>query len=333
MTPDTALAALVSLVEPPPHPTRPDTIDWDEFSRRNGFDAPLDYRVLMTRYGTGGFGTAALPGGWLYTLDPFDPVATLTQQSDWDRRNARGLQRQFPEQYPRWPMWPEDGGLLPWANTADGDLVGWWTVGTPDRWGTRFFGRSDEFEEFEFGAVEFIGRLLSGTLGVAGLDSRFSGLAADEDLSFFPMPPDAMRNKGVSRVEVTVTFAGLSSVIDPATLPSTEDIVGARDPEESMRLMSEFQRRWREALRPADELIAAWRSEAKAAGFSVTGVGSHRSSYGDVYHHELRGSFDPADEAVAKRLVADLSVRLGVAISEVRNLEYGRIWEDLTITR
>lgn len=327
------MSALVELAEAPRHPTRPDAIDWDEFNRRNRFDAPLDYRLLMTRYGSGGFGTDALPGGWLYTLDPFDPVVTLAQQSDWDRRNSRGLQRRFPEQYPGWPMWPDEGGLLPWANTADGDLVGWWTVGEADRWGTRFFGRGDEFEEFAFGAVEFIVRLLKGTLGVAGLDRRFRSLGADEVLRFFPMQPDAFRNKGSAREEVTVTFAGLSPVVDPATLPSTENIVGAHDPQESMRLMSEYQRRWSDALRPADELIDAWRSVAKAAGFAVTGVGTHRSSYDHVYHHELSGSFDPADEAVAKRLIADLSARLGVAITEVTNLEYERIWEDLTITR
>ena len=333
MTPEAALAELVSLVEPPLQPTRPDTIDWDEFSRRNGFDAPLDYRLLMTRYGTGGFGTAALPGGWIYTLDPFDPITTLVQQSHWQRRNARGMQRRFPEQFPGWPMWPNDTGLLPWANTADGDLVGWWTVGSPDGWGTRFFGRSDEFEEFAFGAVEFIVRLLSATLGVAGLDGRFSRLAADEELRFFSIPPDAMRTKGDAREHVRVTFAGLSPVIDPAMLPSSEAVTGARDPEESMRLMSEYQRRWNEAARPADEIVEAWRSEAKAAGFSVSGVGTHRSSYDDVYHHELSGSFEPGDEALAKRLVADLSARLGVAITEVRNLEYERIWEDLTIAR
>ena len=333
MTPDDAIAALVGLVEPPQRPTRPDTIDWDDFSRRNGFDAPLDYRLLMTRYGSGGFGTSALPGGWLYTLDPFEPTATLTQQSDWDRRNSRGMQRHFPEQYPGWAMWPDEGGLLPWANTADGDLIGWWTVGTADHWGTRFFGRGAEYEEFAFGAVEFIVRLFDGRLGAAGLDSRFSPLEADEVLRFFPMPPGAMRSKGGPREDVTVTFAGLSPVIDPATLPSAAGLFDAHDPEQSMRLTSEYQRRWSEAMQPADELIGSWRATAKEAGFSVTGVGTQSSERGDPVHHEISGSFDPANEAAARRLVEELSARLGVGITEIRNLEYERIWDDLTIDR
>jgi hypothetical protein len=36
---------------------------------------------------------------------------------------------------------------------------------------------------------------------------------------------------------------------------------------------------------------------------------------------------------VAKRLILDLSRQLGVAITEVRNLEYQRIWEDISLPR
>lgn len=333
MTPEAAIAALVGLMKPPRRPTRPDAIDWDEFSRRNGFDAPLDYRLLMTRYGSGGFGTGQLAGGWLYTLDPFEPTATITQQSDWDRRNMRGLQRRFPDQFPGWAMWPEPGGLLPWANTADGDVVGWRTVGTPDEWGTRFFGRDSEFVELGFGAVEFILRLLGGTLGATELDGRFSRLEAGEELRFFPMEAGAMSHRARPREEVTVTFAGLATVVDAAALPSAPVPGRMVDPEEAIRQMDEFRRRWAEAMRPADEIIELWRAMASSAGFSVTGAGTHRSGWGDPLHHEISGSFDPSIGAGAKRLVADLAARLGTPITEVRNLEYERIWDDLTITR
>jgi hypothetical protein len=330
VTPEAAIAALVGLMKPPRRPTRPHTIDWDEFSRRNGFDAPLDYRLLMTRYGSGGYGTGQLAGGWLYTLDPFEPTATVTQQSAWDRRNMRGLQRRFPDQFPGWAMWPEPGGLLPWADTADGDVVGWRTVGTPDEWGTGFFGRG-RVREPGFGAVEFIFRLLGGTLGAPELDGRFSPLAAGEELRFFPMEAGAMRHRARPREEVTVTFAGLATVVDAAALSSAAMPGRMGDPEEAIRQMDIGAVDGGHG--PADEIIESWRATASSAGFFVTGVGTYRSGSGDPLHLEISGSFDPSIDADAKRLVADLAARLGTPITEVRNLEYERIWDDLAITR
>jgi hypothetical protein len=333
MTPEAALASLADLVAPPEQPTRPAEIDWSDFAHRNGFEAPADYRLLMDRYGVGGFGTGALTGGWLYTLDPFSDEASLVDLSDWDRRNSRGFQRHFPDQFPGWPMWPEQGGLLPWANSADGDLIGWWTTGEPDAWGTRFFGRDTDYESFTFGAVEFILRLLTGALGAPGLDGRFAPLEPGETLQFFPHVGDAGRDRGRSVENVTVSFAGLATVIDLATMPSPAEIFLDHDPER-MRLAHEaYAKRFEEVMRPADEIIQSWRTKAANLGLKVGGVGTHREAYGHPYYHQLSCSFDPSIEPVAKRLIVDLSMQLGVAITEVRNLEYERIWEDISMPR
>ncbi len=322
------IGALAELVPPPERPGRPSAPDWDRFARENGFEAPADYRLLIERYGVGGFGAGGLPGGWLLLLDPFPDGTSFVELSAWDRRNSRGLQRQFPDQYPGWPMWPLAEGLLPWANTADGDLVGWWTVGGPDGWGTRFFGRSDEFEEFEIGAVEFIVRLLRGQLGARDLDGRFGTLEPDEALSF--VPHAVVRRVPPPIEEVTIVFDGLAAVVDRGALPTHHDIPWGGSPDEVRAATETWGQRQEAAMRPAQAIIDAWIAEAETAGLRVRSVGTHSAGTGDPLHHEIGVAFDPAREADAKALVEDLARRLGVAIREVRNLEADRIWPELS---
>jgi hypothetical protein len=293
MNSEAAIAALAELAPPPGQPARPAAPDWDRFARENGFRAPADYRLLIERYGVGGFGVEGLAGGWLVLLDPFPDGTSFVELSAWDRRNSRGLQRRFPDQFPGWPMWPLAEGLLPWANTADGDLVGWWTKGEPDDWGTRFFGRADEFEEFAFGAVEFIARLLRAC-------------------------------------EKNCTVSAASSVPNRQALPTHQDIPWHGSPDEVRAATETWGQRQEAAMRPAQVIIDAWKAEAEVAGLRVRSIGTHSAGTGDPLHHEIGAAFDPADEAVAKALVADLARRLGVGIREVRNLEADRIWPDLS---
>jgi hypothetical protein len=330
MTPEAAIAGLTALVVPPERPTRPPQISWAEFERRNGFAAPTDYRLVLERYGVGGFGATELAGGWLYLFDPFDPEQSLVEQSEWERRNIRGLQRQFPEQYPGWTAWPEADGLLPWATSIDGDLIGWWTAGTPDSWGTRFFARHDEFEEFAFGMAEFTLRLLGGDLGAPGLDQRFESLDFGETLQFFPLSPEALRPPERPREDVTVRFAGLASTIDPASIPSSARVFQAKSPEEVQARSDEYRRRFAAATRPADDIVESWKPAAEQIGLQIRAFGASSAGGDDPLHHELSCSFELDVAPAAKRLVLELSNRLGVAIAEVRNLDHDRIWEDIT---
>lgn len=210
-----------------------------------------------------------------------------------------------------------------------GDLVGWWTVGGPDAWGNRFFGRDIDYESFSFGAAEFIVRLLTGDLGAQRLDAIFKPLEAGESLRFFPSRADADRNLGWSSENVTVTFAGLARFIDPSSLPSTAAIVAARTGDQLKAAHDAYRPLLDEVMRPANEIIESWRAAAKELGVHVAGIGMGRAGWDDPMHHELSCSFDPNIEAVAKRLVAELSERLGVAVAEVRNLENDLIWEDI----
>ena len=334
MTPEAAFAALAALVDAPEHPTRPRKVSWVDFERENGFAAPTDYRLLLEHFGVGTFGTSVMAslGGWLYLLDPFHPQQPLVDQSGWERRNARGLQRRFPEQGPRWPIWPEPGGLLPWGGSIDGDLVGWWTAGVPDEWGTRFFGRHDDFYEFPFGVAEFVVRMLRGELGALSLDRHLHPVDAGETPQFFPS--EVQRPPTPHREDVTVRFAGLASAIDPASGPSSAGLFEAKSPEEMKARLDDYWQRFAEVMRPANESFEAWRPAAERAGLLACRLG-HASGTGGVppLHHELTCSFEPSLEPTAKRLVLELAEQLGVAIADVRDLEYERIWVDISSPR
>lgn len=154
--PGTIVTLLAQQVSPPATPVRA-VGDWSAFAVRNGFEAPGDYRAVIQRYGAGSFGEA------FRLLEPFHPAETLVAASDWDRQNLEGLRRRFPDQYPRRPIWPEADGFLPWASTADGDLVGWRTRGAPEEWTTVLWGEAG-VRGYDMGAGAFLLAVASGSI-------------------------------------------------------------------------------------------------------------------------------------------------------------------------
>jgi hypothetical protein len=322
---DDAVAALAEAVPPPERRVWPPSIDWAAFEDRNGFAAPTDYRHLLDRYGVGSFGKGATEHGWLYLHDPFAAGTSLVERSDWDRRNMRGLQLRFPEQYPGWSIWPEVGGLLPWAGTIDGDQVGWWTIGEPDRWGTRFFGRHGEFEEFSEGAASFILGLLTGELEDSMLDEPFASAVEEDGVRFFPATGPQAGDGGASRQEATVSFSGLSPLVDGAALIAVYTEAGV-EPLSS----EERTRRAQAALDPAVVVIERWSERARAQGVGVRSHGVVGDWSAGQFRHEVSITFLFEAEPTARRLVLELAEGLGIGVAEVRDLEYAPIWNDMT---
>ncbi|SFB87725.1 hypothetical protein SAMN05421773_101352 [Streptomyces aidingensis] len=124
----TGTAALRVLVPPPPDRPRPGEPAWPEVSERLGTGLPREYAELMELYGAGEW------GGWLRFYDPLDGGGSgLVARSRADAQVYRELRAEFPEECPL-PVWPEPGGLLSFADSADGDVLGWLTEGEPDSW-------------------------------------------------------------------------------------------------------------------------------------------------------------------------------------------------------
>ena len=209
-----AVDRLTELISPPSAPVR-GRGDWAEFAIRNGFEAPADYRRLIETYGAGEFGTFLVR-----LLEPFHPEQSLVEASEWDRQNVEGSRRLFPDQSPEWPIWPEQGGFLPWASTADGDLVGWGTAGNPDAWNTLCWG--DQWEVYEMGIGDFL---------VAGCEGRIGWFGEEGiPLQFDPYP------EAVPAVEPFRTQATVRLGVSPPTRFFEAAIAGLA--EQGIRVLS-----------------------------------------------------------------------------------------------
>ena len=148
MTSIGSLFKLTDLIPPPDYPIGGNG-DWKRFVSANGFWPPEDYRMMIREYGVGTF------GGWISLLDPFGhskPFVGVVQDECQAMREARN---KAPTAYPNWPLWPEPGGLMPWAKTNNGDHVCWRTDGKPDGWTTRYWGAGTSVE-FDMSTVDFL---------------------------------------------------------------------------------------------------------------------------------------------------------------------------------
>ncbi|MEU2391340.1 SMI1/KNR4 family protein [Streptomyces sp. NPDC007369] len=121
----------LELLSPPPAEPYLGGGSWEALFAELGTALPQEYVSLMERYGAGSWSR------WLRFLTPLRTV-------DHERRFAIGveevldgyrqLRASYPDEYPL-AVWPEPGGFLPFANSIDGDHLGWLTEGTaPDAW-------------------------------------------------------------------------------------------------------------------------------------------------------------------------------------------------------
>ncbi|MFJ9845981.1 SMI1/KNR4 family protein [Kitasatospora sp. NPDC101155] len=156
-----------------------DTVDWDELARSTGLRLPADYRDFVTLYGGGeldeylGVSTPPVAGS---------PYGDLVDGLDFD-----------PREEPTAPTGtaPEDlekGRLLPFASSANGDVVFWLCdARDPDSWDVVVFKRQplhgeERWVRFDAGFGDFLLGTLGGTLPNPFSDSGFA------------RPPHAYRN-------------------------------------------------------------------------------------------------------------------------------------------
>jgi hypothetical protein len=124
-----------------------------------GMKLSNDYREILERYGRGTF------ADFLSPIHPFsDPDNFLFRLENSILQHEREIRFEFSDQFP-FLVYPDPGGLFPWASTDNGDTFNWLTVGEPDRWQTVVWeSRGPQHAVYPFGAAEFLQRWLSGTL-------------------------------------------------------------------------------------------------------------------------------------------------------------------------
>jgi hypothetical protein len=150
-------------IVPPPHIPRevPTAAEWAEYENKLGSALPSDYRAFLNRYGTGGFDAFI----WIFSPKAKDKYFNLFGQGLAMLAGVKELRDQFGGDAVPYRLFPELGGLLPFGYTANGDLLFWKTIGSPDRWTIVVNGtRSPDFEEFRTNLVDFLAGILSKSL-------------------------------------------------------------------------------------------------------------------------------------------------------------------------
>jgi SMI1-KNR4 cell-wall len=153
-----SLSKLYEISPPPDHPVDADG-DREVIEKQVGMKLPDDYWGIIERYGRGSF------ADFLNLIHPFsDPDNFLYRLEYSILEHEREMRSEFPDQFP-FLVYPEPGGLFPWAGTDNGDTLYWLTVGAPDSWQVVVReSRGPKHVVYPFGAAEFLQRWLSGTL-------------------------------------------------------------------------------------------------------------------------------------------------------------------------
>lgn len=183
----TGLEAL-RLLSPPPERPYLGGGTWEGLFDELGMRLPAEYVRLMALYGGGWFSQ------WLRFLTP---LRTGERRFLTHVRTTldgyRKLKGNHPDSFPLVP-WPEPGGFLPFANSIDGDQLGWLTEGDPDAWPLIVWPRhASQGPPLEGGLVDTLVAWQRGTLvapGLAGLDEdddpvEFAGFEAWDDSAYW----------------------------------------------------------------------------------------------------------------------------------------------------
>jgi hypothetical protein len=117
-----------------------DDARWRAVEQSLGLALPRTYKALVDRFGASSW------GDFLHVLSPFDERLNLHHRGKQALDADKESRKKFPWHYPL-PLYPEAGGLLPWALTDNGDTLYFITSASPDQWPTVIKGpRAPEFE-------------------------------------------------------------------------------------------------------------------------------------------------------------------------------------------
>jgi hypothetical protein len=174
------LAALRLLAPPPAKPYLGDG-SWERLFEELGTRLPTDYIELMDTYGA---------GCWSEWLNFVTPLRTNGRGFAYHANEVldgyRNLRAQHPEFQPL-AVWPEPGGFLPFANSVEGDVLGWLTQGSPDEWPLIVYPRhAAQGPPLQGTVVDTLLDWLRGRLVTAGFPSRDDMDDPSESIGFQP---------------------------------------------------------------------------------------------------------------------------------------------------
>lgn len=176
---------LLRLMERWPPPSRRrhtgEQIGFGGVERDLGLTLPASYKQLTHAYGQGvWFETIFVLNpfmAWLNDLEPWMSARGYAGGPSWCQK-LRAWREEFPGEILS-PIYPEPGGLFPWAFLQDGGVQYWLTAGPSELWKTLYDRdgfEEQEWESFGMSVTELLWRLATGDVAVAGseLDERIA---------------------------------------------------------------------------------------------------------------------------------------------------------------
>lgn len=167
------LETLTKVAPPPANPIETGSEDgWLAAEAELGLALPDDYKDLIRTYGTGSWERTEL-----FILSPFNPDFgyNLVRQCfktegdnytilDAERAAKKFLTEEGCEPYPH-PIYPEPGGIIPWATNGNGGRMFWLTDGPAESWRTAYHeDKTESFRLLDLTTTEILLSLTNGTI-------------------------------------------------------------------------------------------------------------------------------------------------------------------------
>lgn len=148
--------SLTRILTPPSSPFEaPTKKDWVRTESELG-ELPSDYKWFLSTYGTGCI------DGFLWVFNPAAANSNLNLLVQVEGQLAALRFLQTSRELKTYPLFPEEGGLLPIAVTDNGDVVHWLTGGKGNEWRIMVnAAREATYEEHGCGLTEFILKVLT----------------------------------------------------------------------------------------------------------------------------------------------------------------------------
>ncbi|WP_020475356.1 SMI1/KNR4 family protein [Zavarzinella formosa] len=179
-----AVKELVSFIPPPTSPLEVgDQSTWSSIEAELGSPLPSDYRDFVSTYGTG------LLANLINVFNPFSrgEYRNLLQSTKRILDIARTLKIIMPERMP-YAIFPEIGGMLPWATDENGNWYFWLTEGSPDEWPVIAGNSRDvDFQRFDIPMTTFLAKALKRKITCKFWASDYPTLKYAKHSSFRPV--------------------------------------------------------------------------------------------------------------------------------------------------
>ena len=155
----------------------PSSVDWASLESEFGVTLPEDFKELVSSYGAGSFddflvmkSPTANDDGYslrLLITDSLEVLRTFRESNEHEER-----------------IFPESGGLFPWAATLNGDILYWRSNGNSEEWTVVLNpSRTLEFLDFAESSTSFIEGIYSGRIKTDEFPDNFPS-----DVPLFKMP-------------------------------------------------------------------------------------------------------------------------------------------------